>query len=325
MSPRRKRLVLALKTALALALILGVGWRFADLLSKPELRERQLTPRVEYLLPAGLLYLAAHTIWATFFVQLLRSQGARVPWRTGVRAYFVSQFGKYVPGKAWVILLRMMILRRHGLSAAVVGVSATYEALTSMAAGAVIGVCLLPWAGMGLEVGSVAWLGLIAVAGLPLALGALNKVAARVVAKRRGPDARPLPSPPVWLLGRGLLQAAAGWCLLGLSLCATIRGLTPEPTTLTGDNYLASLAAVAVSYVAGFVVLISPGGLGARELLLQEMLARQLGPSAGLAAEGLAAVVALVLRLVWTASEVGVALMLLAIGKLLGHDGERHG
>jgi uncharacterized membrane protein YbhN (UPF0104 family) len=52
-------------------------------------------------------------------------------------------------------------------------------------------------------------------------------------------------------------------------------------------------AAVTLSYVVGFVVLVSPGGLGAREAVLLHVLG---GP--------VAAVVALVLRLVWTTFEV---------------------
>jgi hypothetical protein len=316
MSRTHKRLWLLLKSAVAVALIAGVGWHFWRLLSSEDLRRHELILRFEYLIPAGLLYLGAHTIWGTFFVQLLRYEGGRVGWLTGVRAYFISQFGKYVPGKAWVLLLRVVMLRRHGLHPAVVGVTATYETLTSMAAGAVLGVCLLPWTGFGERVeervGPAIWFGLAAVAGLPLVLGVLNRVAARMARRRRGPDARPLPSPSVPLLARGLLQDAAGWCLLGLSLWATVQAVSPAPAALTADAFLQSLAAVAVSYVAGFVILVSPGGLGAREAVLLVMLTGPLRQSAGDAlAAPLAAVVAIVLRLVWTAFEVGFALMLL--------------
>ena len=320
MSRTRKRLLLVVKSALAVALVAGVGWHFWRLLSSDELASYSLTLRFEYLVPAGLLYLATHTVWGTFFVQLLRFEGGRVSWLTGVRAYFVSQVGKYVPGKAWVLILRMVILRRHGLHPAVVGVTATYETLTSMAAGAVIGVCLLPWTGFGElveeKVGPAIWFGLAAMAGLPLVLGVLNKLAARLVRERRGPDARPLPSPSVRLLARGLLQDGAGWCLLGLSLWATVQGVSPAPAALTAESYLQALAAVAVSYVAGFVIPVSPGGLGAREAVLLVMLTGPLRESAGEAlAAPLAAVVAVVLRLVWTAFEVGCALMLLWLAR----------
>lgn len=313
----RKHVYVALKSALALALIVGVAWHFAKLLRAEELTN--LTVRYELLVPAGLLYLGAHTIWATFFVQLLRSQGADVNWLTGVRAYFVSQFGKYVPGKAWVIVLRVVMLRRDGVTTAVVGLTATYETLTSMAAGAIIGVCLLPWTGFGdlveSEIGPWTWLGLVAIACLPVGFLGLNRFARRVARWRQGPDATPLPVPRIGLLARGLLQDSVGWCLLGLSLWLTIRAVVPETADLSPEAYRNSVAAVAVSYVAGFVAFVSPSGLGARELLMQLMLTRQLQPDVGSTAAGLAVVVALIVRLVWTVFEVGFALMLFWFAK----------
>ena len=142
MSHARRRLYLALKTAVAVGLIAAVGWQFAKLLRSPELAEHEFRVRWPYLVFAGLLYLAAHTLWGTFWVQLLRSQRPGFAWSVGIRAYFLSQFGKYVPGKAWVLLLRVGLLRGRGLSPAVIGVTATYETLTSMAAGSRSGLAL---------------------------------------------------------------------------------------------------------------------------------------------------------------------------------------
>ena len=202
MSVSRKRLVLVLKSVFAVAVIVAIGWHFYSLLSANPLRDRTLTIRLKFLLPAGVLYLAAHTLWGTFFWQLLRNQGGKISWFTGVRAYFVSQFGKYVPGKAWVILLRVVMLKSHGLSPAVVGVTGTYETLTSMAAGAMIGVWFLPWSGFTIEVGSGAWFGFMGVALLPMVLGVLNRLVSRVVKRYRGAGAMPLPSPSNWAANR---------------------------------------------------------------------------------------------------------------------------
>ena len=63
---------------------------------------------------------------------------------------------------------------------------------------------------------------MIVVAALPISLGVLNKLAVRMAAKKRGPDARPLPAPSLWLLAQGLLHGLCGWSLLGLSLALTI-------------------------------------------------------------------------------------------------------
>ena len=122
----------------------GVGWYFYSKLSRPELWTDTFAVRAEWLVPSALLYLAAQAIWGTNSVILLWNQGAHVGYLTGLRAYYVSQFGKYVPGKVWVLVLRVGMLGNIGISRTAVGITATYEALTAMAAGAMIGTLLLP-------------------------------------------------------------------------------------------------------------------------------------------------------------------------------------
>jgi uncharacterized membrane protein YbhN (UPF0104 family) len=91
---------------------------------------------------------------------------------------------------------------------------------------------------------------------------------------------------------------------LAVSLQLSIAAVRGEAFTLSRDAFLADLAAVALSYVAGFVVFVSPGGLGAREWVLAFLIAaRWSEPNA----EATGVVVALVLRLVWTAAEVALA------------------
>ena len=308
--PLRRHAVRLGTIAVALALIAAVSYTFAKLLDSPALKAREFHARWEYLIPAGLLYLMCHTLWGTFWVQLLRGQGVRVSWLAGVRVYFVSQFGKYIPGKAWVILLRVMLLRGRGISPAVIAVTGTYETLTNMAAGAVVGVCLLPWANVGIAIDSADGFVLLGLGTVPLVVLAVNKLGRRVIAKYRGPDARPLPAPAFGLLLRGFAQAILGWVLLALSLWLTVCGIATEPTALAVDLFLQDLSAVALSYVTGFAALILPGGFGAREGVLKTMLAGQMTATEGSAAEPVAALVAVTLRIVWTIFEVAFALAL---------------
>jgi uncharacterized membrane protein YbhN (UPF0104 family) len=304
----RKTLWLVAKSAMAVVLVAAVGWHFAKLLRSDAVWERLSDARPEYLLPAGLLYLAAHTVWGTFWVQLLRGQGADVPWLTGLRAYFVSQFGKYVPGKVWVIVLRVRLLKGTGVHPAVIAVTGVYETLTSMGVGALIGVGLLPFVGLGFEerFGPAWWVPVVALGGLPILTGVLHRLAERVAKKYRAADARPFAIPTFRLLFWGLIQDSVGWLFLGLSLWLTVRGLAGA-IPLTMDVYLSDLAAVTLSYVSGFVAFVAPGGLAAREGVLALVLAPQLRESSGEAAAGVAAGVALGLRLVWTAFEVAAA------------------
>src|SRR6187200_2877053 len=101
------------KYVLPLVVALAIGYYFYDKLRRPELWRGNFQFRVEWLIPAALLYLCAHSVWARYSVTLLRNQGAKVTVSTGLRAYFISQFGKYVPGKIWVIILRVGILGKN--------------------------------------------------------------------------------------------------------------------------------------------------------------------------------------------------------------------
>jgi uncharacterized membrane protein YbhN (UPF0104 family) len=236
-------------------------------------------------------------------VRLLRYEGVAVTWFAGLRAYFVSQFGKYIPGKVAVIVIRVAMLGSPGTRLAV-GVTATYETLTSMAAGALVGVLLLPYLGVLPPEVSANTVLLFGFAALPVALVLLNRLAVRVAARSRRPDAPPLPSPSPWLLAQGLLHGALGWCLLGVSLGLVIRAVAPQPPAWDVPAYLGELAAVSLSYVLGFVVLVAPGGLGVREYMLTLTLTPRFATTMdGAVAAGQAVVVALVLRLTWSGME----------------------
>lgn len=292
-------------------IVVAVGWYFYSILNHPALHETPLTLRFEWLIPAGLLYLTAHSIWGAYWVTLLRNQGVPVSYPLGWRGYFVSQFGKYVPGKVWVILIRVAMLSRVGANRAIVGVTATYETLISMGAGAMLAVILLPLvASEQLGIGNLA-LWLIPVAFLPLGLGLLNGLITRIAAKRRGPDAARFPRVPFGLLLRGLLQASVGWLILGLSLWMTIQGLQPETTSLTFDVYLRLTAINALAYILGFIALFMPAGGGVREFALQKLLVLEFALAMDNSqAVIFAAVVSLVVRLVWTIFELTLAVTL---------------
>ncbi|MBN9123040.1 MAG: flippase-like domain-containing protein [Planctomycetes bacterium] len=306
----RRKWVWAVEMAVAVILVVAVGAHFRKLLGDIDPAQLPLRFRVGFLVPAGLLYLLAHLCWSTFWVRLLHWEGVKVSWYVGLRSYYISQFGKYIPGKIAVPAMRMMMLRPHGCHPVPVGVTAVYETLTSMAAGAMLGVLCLPTLGVVPEqISGRAWM-LFAVAGLPLGLGVLNKLAARIAKKKRGPDARPLPAPSIFLLAQGLLHGACGYGLLALSLGLTVRGLIPDAPGFGPDTYAVDMAAVALSYVAGFVVAVAPGGLGAREFVMQLALAPQFAPAFGDRAAALAVVIALTLRLTWTVAEVAVGLPL---------------
>jgi hypothetical protein len=352
------------KPLIGLAIVILIGRRFLDDLRRPELWEQPVlwSAATGWLFLSGVLYLAGLGCSAFFWGRLLHHLGQRPPAYTVARAYYVGQLGKYIPGKAWALLMRAALVRQGGSSVAppvpwkLAGLTSFYEVLTMMAAGSLLAVILFAFLGtdvaappslsglVGLVRGQVPaggvlgrWqaallAGLLALAtGLPLWPGVFNRIAPWLELRAPGntdgvSSANPgLPRIRLLYLAEGLGLLTLGWLLLGSSVGVTLQGilghragseLTWAPAIL--GRVTASLA---VAYVAGFVILIAPGGIGVRDFLLTLLLAPELTALTncpGEVAWGLAALTAVVLRLVWTLAE-----LLLALGLYLIPGGVR--
>jgi uncharacterized membrane protein YbhN (UPF0104 family) len=291
-----------IKTVLALAIVLGVGRQFVRILGDESWQWTGGIQRWELIPLVGLLYLAAHSSWGSFWVRLLREQGVKVSWYAGLRCYFVSQFGKYVPGKAWVIVLRVgMLSERWQAPAMTVAMTATYETLASMGAGALVAVLCLPFLGVLPPEVLERWGWFVLVAALPAGLALVHRMIYAGLRQRGKTNAAVAPS---WfLLLQGTLHGVIGWLLLGVSLGLLLEAMQPG-LEWTGSRAVALLGTVALAYVAGFVVLVTPGGLGVREWVLLHTLPPLLLAGGDTAPTIVAALAALWLRLVWTIAEV---------------------
>jgi uncharacterized membrane protein YbhN (UPF0104 family) len=300
----------ALKVVFVLAILASVGWQLARDLLRLDLNEVPLQPG--WLALCALLYLAGLGFSALFWYRLLRAFGQRPPLLATARAYYVGQLGKYLPGKAWALLLRASLVRSSTVSLGAAGITAFYEVLTTMAAGALLAAVLFAWqppVASGLDWSPVA-LGLIllALVGVPLLPGVFNLLVARVAARFPAMEVADLPPLRVADLVQGLGITACTWWMFGLSLWALLQGLMPEPPEMSSSLWARFTALVALPYVAGFLALFMPGGLGVREGLLLAFLSAELVG----APEGIAALAVLLLRVVWTVAEVALAGMLYA-------------
>jgi uncharacterized membrane protein YbhN (UPF0104 family) len=294
------------RIALAVAIIGGVGWQFAQLLAQPDLWARPWRLRPGWLAACVAGYLLGLACWGTFWLRLLHRVGVHPPIGASYRAYYVSHLGKYIPGKAWAILMRATLLPsvRPGVAA----LTATYETLTTMAAGALVAAAVIPWLLAGQESLGAKALGLLALAGLPILPGVFNAVIARV-ARPFVDLADPLPRIGWTALPEGLVVTGIGWLFLGGSVLALVQALIPDAPAPTAGFIVRCVAFNALSYVAGFLALPVPGGLGVREAIFQQLLAAELLATypEGDVAAGLAALAVVVLRLAWTATDLLVA------------------
>jgi glycosyltransferase 2 family protein len=301
-----------LKTLLAVAILAGVAWFFVRILQSPELQEtdpsrspgqivwdRITSARPGDLLAGAVLYLIGLSCYGLFWLRLLHLAGEPLPLWTALRIYYISHLGKYAPlGKGWALLLRVSLSAAAGVRAGLAALTGAYETLTMMAAGALLAAVVIAWQPG--DAGSHLWraLGLLALAGIPILPGVFNRLVRGVAGRFGNADNAVLPSMSAGMLLSGLGLSACGWTLLGGSLAAVLNALSPERQAWTAALWLECTAFVAVSYVAGFVA-STPGGLGVRELVLQQFLQPKLGAQA--------VIVVVLLRLVWTVAELTAA------------------
>lgn len=275
-----------------------------------------LRPSVPWLIGSGVLYLLGLASFGCFFTRIMARSSTPVPIGPAMRAYLVGHLGKYVPGKAMVVLVRVGLVVPYGARAATAAFATLYETLVMMAVGGLVaGLVFLIWPGPPIEIPigggrmvavplSILSLGI----GLPLLVLAeariFPKLAMTASVPFPGVDHSALPRFSGGLLAEGVAWSVVGWALMGVSLAATIRAIEPGGLPISG--WPMAMAAVALATVAGFLVAIFPGGLVIREAVLTASLGPMLGAE-------VAIVAALVLRLVWVVAElVSAGVLMLA-------------
>jgi hypothetical protein len=299
------------------AVILGAvlwfaGRSLADQWSGVKGYAAQLRPDWPAVLGSTLLVLATYGLLIESWRVLVRAGGDRLAYRDAVRIWAVSNLGRYLPGKLWSIGALSVLSRDVGVSPAVAAGSAVIGTLVNIAAGFVVlslvggevlGAMFPRLARVAPHLPVVGLLGLVAVpVALPWAARLVGRVTGRAPARLHVP-AR------VALVVIGANVAA--WLLYGVAFRWLAGALRPD---LAGKWQLYS-AVFAGSYLAGYLALVVPGGLGVREVSMAAALVR-----AGGADPAAATVLALASRLWLTVLELLPGLVFVARGALrTGH------
>ena len=266
-----------------------------------------------WLIPAGLIYFVGWLPSVWFWRALLRAMRQPVSWSDAIRAYYVGNMGKYVPGKALVLVIRATILKESGVSAMLAGTTACYETLVFMATGTTLALALsaafdeafwtqLPWPLHGFH-GHPYLIFLTVIFAefvtTPFSAWLFTQVGRKSMA-RNSSDAGPAPAISAALMCQGIVATSLGWACHALSLGCVLQSVSSRPIEFA--QFPIWLEACTTSVVGGFVILIAPGGIGVREGLLIETLKDQphIGPTTAILAAGL-------LRAVWFAAELVAA------------------
>jgi uncharacterized membrane protein YbhN (UPF0104 family) len=242
-------------------------------------------------------YTVALVCSAMFWHACLTAFGQPAHRMITIAAHVLGQIGKYVPGKAMVVLIRAAAIHRHagvGRVAATIGVFV--ETLTMMACGATlagVAVLMLPAPG---------WIRAMAVllamaSAIPTLPPLFHIVLRRLSKSRLGRRADFAVDRYDWtLMVVGWSWMTVTWLLIATSfwlVTLATPGVAAEMGGVVG--YATAGATIALAMVAGFLSLI-PGGAGVRELVITALLAPLVGT-------GVAMVAALIARLLFLVVE----------------------
>ena len=240
-----------------------------------------------------------------YWHQVLHALGQRPTRWESCRAYFVGHLGKYVPGKAMVVVLRAGLVRSERTHGTVAATAVFIETLTMMAVGAFVAAgCLLPSLVHfpGLVVLAV---GLMICAGVPTLPPVFRRIVVFLRVRKAHSEIETLLQGLTWsVFWRGWGWMSIGWLGYGMSLYATLQALPGKVPTLSDAPLL--IGSVALAIVAGFLSLI-PAGIGVRELVMLPLLAG-FGP-------GKAILAVILVRLAWFAAEISLSTLLYFAGR----------
>jgi uncharacterized membrane protein YbhN (UPF0104 family) len=193
---------------------------------------------------------------AAVWRRALRLVGAELAGPEAVALYFQGELAKYVPGGPWAVVGRAELARRRGVApaAAYAGVALSLAGL--YLAAALVAGALLAWAPGRARVLAAAALLAVVLVGVgvlhPRALTRLLALSGRVLA---GPVVVPR-----WGASLGLVPCyLPAWALMGTATWCLARALAAHA------SYPNIMGATALAWLAGFLAVPVPGGVGVRE------------------------------------------------------------
>ncbi len=238
-------------------------------------------------------YVAAMLLSCLFWYRVLLALGQRPKFGPVLLAFFASQLGKYVPGKAMVVVIRTDMIRGDDVKTAPAAASVFIETLTWIFVGSAIASLLLVFQfrdHVALQMTAVV---LTLGAGVLTWPAVFRRIAIKMGAARGRNATRMFDGLNLSTMSFGWMVMTLGWCLNGLSLWLVLKGIPGTEVRLA--DFALTLACVSLATVAGFVSLL-PGGIGVRELVMIPLLGARFGPVTAIVA-------AIVIRIVWLAAE----------------------
>lgn len=214
-----------------------------------------------------LLGLGAMTIIGSIWVTMLTARHHDVKHRNALSWYFTGQLGKYVPGGIWPIVGRAELATRNGVTR-IDAYASTGLSLVSTYLAAVVTIAIGAILSAGHRLVGAA---IFAALGVGYLLFSNERLRVRTVAlaSKVSPAAQSLTDPV--RLAKLTAQHVPAWILMSLSTSVTASAFGAD------IGILEMLFVTSTSWLAGFVVVGVPGGIGVREAVFTSLATGAIG------------------------------------------------
>jgi uncharacterized membrane protein YbhN (UPF0104 family) len=251
------------------------------------------------LLLSLILGLAAMSTIGALWVSMLSTKGHSVSHKKAMRWYFTGQLGKYVPGGIWPIVGRAELAARNGIPRKDAYASTGLSLVTTYLA-AIVAIGVGAAGTPGRRIISVA-IAAALVVGFYVFSHERLRTAVIGVASKVSPSALSLTDPK--RLAQLTLRHLPSWILMSLSTSVTAMAFDAHISVFR------MLFITSTSWLAGFVVVGVPGGIGVREAIFTSLASSVIGTP-------LAVSLALMSRVVFIAVDLTGALIANIVAKL---------
>ncbi len=259
----------AVRAILLLISFAYIGWALSDQWKALRASAIDLSVDWRWIALATGVVLGTYAMLIQSWRLLLAGWGGHLPYGSAVRIWTLANLGRWIPGKVWSVGALSVLAAEQGVSGAAAAGAAILGTALNIGAGFAV-VVLSGSQGLnslGSGTGNIARIlavlfgvGVIA---LPWLLPPMLDRLARW--RGRPPVANHVSAQTLWLATAINL---ASWVGYGMAFAAFARGITPA----VSSNPAVFIAVFSASYLIGYLVLFSPGGLGFREVALVALL-----------------------------------------------------
>jgi uncharacterized membrane protein YbhN (UPF0104 family) len=253
----------ALQLLLLLALFVFIARAIAE--QQDQLRAAAATIVVNWALiaAASAIVLATYAALIQSWRVLMTGWGSSLSYSAAVRTWTIANLGRYIPGKVWSVGALVVLAQREGVNPVAATGAAMLGTLINLGAGlgvvAVTGSVVLDALGAGYR--AAAWIGSAAFVAGVVVLPWILPIVLRALAARRPSIRMPerdLPRGAIWL---AVTINFASWVGYGTAFMLLSAAVLPD----VSGALAAFIAIWTASYLVGYLFLIAPGGIGARE------------------------------------------------------------